>query len=180
MNLAFYLPSGGCVTPCSFTFWKSLKWIERRAESVQVWGSGEARETFPSLKKTFVCYRSIHNSVSIPVFTTLIKWRQCWWSMPSWSPPLGIRETPHSWGRMETERDGRPPLPLSLWLFNSTKLVAALLSFGNRWANGLCHLTPSVSALPSCIHCRPWTHRHTLYTHNVHTLSCSPAVLLCI
>lgn len=43
--------------------------------------------------------------------------------------------------------------PLPLGPFNATKLVAALLSFDNRWANGFCHLTPV------CL--RTADHRHT-------------------
>lgn len=54
---------------------------------------------------------------------------------------------------------GCPPLPFSLGPFSATKLVTALLSLDNRWTNGFCHLTLSVSALLSCIHCRTETHQ---------------------
>lgn len=51
---------------------------------------------------------------------------------------------------METERDWlAAPLSFS-WTIQCSKLVTALLSFDNRWANRFCHLTLSASTLLSC------------------------------
>lgn len=56
---------------------------------------------------------------------------------------------------------------LSLFLLGPFS-VAALLSFDNRWANGFCHLTPSISALLSCTNFKGTdTYTHTLKSeHN--------------